>query len=71
MQVTYEEILSEEIRKEIDTDHGILRAYWETLKRLIELKDRKEAMRFAQEFGKQWGLFKMNEALGDIKDAGI
>lgn len=71
MPITYQEILNEEIRKEIDTDHGILRAYWATLKRLIELKERKEAVKFAQHFGKQWGQFKCTEAMGDIRDSKI
>lgn len=68
---TYKIILSEEIRKEVDTDYGILRAYWASLKRLIELREGSEARKLAGAFGRAFGDFKKTEALGDIIDAGL
>lgn len=72
MKINYETILSANISSEVDTDHGVLRAYWKTGADLIKLKaPRLECLRFCQEFGKQWGLFKMVEMKGDMIDAGI
>lgn len=75
----YEDILSEEMKKEIDTDYGVLRAYWSTGKRLIEKCLRSgtsqetytECLKFYQEFYKQLGEFKANEFRGDMIDFGI
>lgn len=70
--MSYKDVLSAEIKVEIDTDYGILRAYWKTTKRLIEMRvSRAEALKFLQNFGKAFGEFKMIEAKGDFIDAGI
>ena len=69
--MTYQEILSQEMHKEIDTDYGVLRAYWATCKRLIQQRDKKECLKFLREMKKQWGEFKANEARGDMIDADV
>lgn len=70
--MSYKEILSAEIAKEIDTDYGILRAYWKTCKRLIEERvKREELLKFLQNVGLYWGEFKMVEMRGDMIDAGL
>jgi hypothetical protein len=69
--MTYKEILSEETNKEIDTDYGILRAYWSTCKRLIEQRDKIECQNFLRHVVIQWGQFKAVEMRGDMIDAGI
>lgn len=68
----YKIILSEEISKQIDTDKGLLTAYWKTGKRLIEEKfPKSECLKFLQQFTKVWGEFKAIEMKGDFIDANI
>lgn len=64
-------ILTDEISKEIDTDTGILRAYWATGKRLKEQYNRKNCLAFVAEMRRVWGDFKADEMRGDFIDAGI
>lgn len=67
----YQDILSEEIKKEIDTDLGILRATYATCRRLIEQRDKNECLKFLQYVSKYWGESKMKDIKGDMIDAGI
>lgn len=64
-------ILADEISKELDTDTGVLRAYWSTGKRLKEQYNRKNCLAFVAEMRRMWGDFKANEMRGDFIDAGI
>lgn len=68
----YKELLSKNIKTQPDTDHGILKAYWDTAKDLIGQKaDRKEIRSFLAEVKRQWGDFKYSEMKGDFVDAGL
>lgn len=72
MNKTYKDILSEEIKKEENTDYGVLNAYWATTRRLIEIRaSKKECLQFLQDFGRAFGEFKMVEAKGDFIDANL
>lgn len=68
----YKTILKKNIQDRPDTDYGVLMAFWATCAELIKLKaSRRECLQFLQEFGRQFGAFKMVEAKGDMIDAGI
>lgn len=68
----YKSILSANISEEIDTDHGVLRAFWKTGADLIKQgAPKSECLKFLQEFSRQFGNFKMVEMKGDMIDAGI
>lgn len=68
--MNWKDILREEIKKEIDTDYGMLRAYWNTVRRIKKMHlHHAEITDFLRHVAIQWGQIKAADMRGDFIDS--
>lgn len=70
-EAPYRIILNEELDAEVDTDYGVLRAFFAAGKRLALAGNRKEFLKFLRYTERVWGEYKAEQIRGEAIDTGL